>query len=86
MKEMSAAQLRQGLSKVAKRLEKNGEPVLLKLGRRPVGVIVSVKDFQERFSLKQAGELRRRLVDEIVADRIRPDASVDGSIKGNEIA
>ena len=81
MKEISAAELRQGLSKVAKGLERTGEPILLKLGRRAVGVIVSPKDYQERFALKQAGELRRRLVEEIIADRIPSDRAVDAVVE-----
>jgi PHD/YefM family antitoxin component YafN of YafNO toxin-antitoxin module len=77
MKEISAVELRQGLSKVARGLERTGEPILLKLGRHAVGVIVSVKDYQERFALKQAGESRRRLVEEIIADRKPTARSVD---------
>jgi PHD/YefM family antitoxin component YafN of YafNO toxin-antitoxin module len=80
MKEISAAELRQGLSKVARGLERSGEPILLKLGQRPVGVIVSLKDFQERFALKKAGDLRRQLVEEIVADRRPADKAIDAVI------
>jgi hypothetical protein len=81
MKEISAAELRQGLSKVARGLERTGEPILLKLGQRAVGVIVSVKDYQERFALKQAGELRCRLVEEIIGDRKPAARAVDAVIE-----
>jgi hypothetical protein len=41
MKEVSAAELRQAMGKVAKTLARTGEPILLKLGSKPVGVLVS---------------------------------------------
>ena len=73
MRELTAVGLRRSLGRIARDLERDGEPVLLKLGRRPVGVIVSMRDFHERFALKAAQEERRALVDEIMADR-RPGA------------
>ena len=69
MKEIGAAELRQSLGRLAKRLERDGQPILLKVGSRPVGVIVSVKDYNERFALQKASEERARLVEEIVAER-----------------
>jgi PHD/YefM family antitoxin component YafN of YafNO toxin-antitoxin module len=69
MKELRAVELRQSLRRLAKTLERDGEPILLKVGRRPVGVIVSLRDFRERFALKAAEEERRRLIEEILADR-----------------
>lgn len=76
MKEVSAAELRQGLREIAEGLERDGAPVLLRLGRRPVGVIVSMRDFQERFALHDAAARRRELVEEILADRIAGDEDV----------
>jgi hypothetical protein len=73
MKEINAVQLRQSLSRLVRDLERNGDPVILRLGRRRVGAIVSLRDFHERFVLKVAEEERKRLVDEILADR-RPGA------------
>ena len=76
MKEISAVDLRQSLRRLAKELEQDGEPILLTVGRRPVGVIVSMSDFRERFALKVAEEERLRLVEEILGDKgiilIRP--------------
>ena len=69
MKEVTAVELRQSLGKIARRLERDGEPILLKLGRRPVGVIVSLRDYRERFALQEAAAERQRLVDEILGDR-----------------
>jgi hypothetical protein len=53
--------LYQSLGRVARSLERTGEPILLKLRSRPVGVIVSLRDFRERFARKAAAEERRRM-------------------------
>ena len=74
MKRINALQLRQSLSKVLSALEKHGEPILLERGRKPVGVIVSLRDFQERFVEKAAAEARDRILEEM--DRIAT-SSVD---------
>jgi len=68
MKKVNALQLRQSLGAVAAALERTGEPILLERGRKPIGVIVSVKDFQERFVEKNATAARAAIVAEI--DRI----------------
>jgi len=80
MKEVTAAQLRQAMGKVAKGLARTGEPVLLTLDNEPVGVIVSVKDFRERFTLLDAAERRRDLMREIVAERIETAEGVDDAL------
>jgi PHD/YefM family antitoxin component YafN of YafNO toxin-antitoxin module len=80
MKEVSAAELRQAMGKVARRLERTGEPILLKLGNKAVGVLVSVKDFEERFALHDAGARRRALMEEILADRVTPRTGVDQAL------
>jgi PHD/YefM family antitoxin component YafN of YafNO toxin-antitoxin module len=85
MKEVSAAELRQAMGKVARRLERTGEPILLRLGKKAVGVLVSLKDFEERFALHDAAARRRALMDEVLADRIAPGADVDevlGELRG----
>ncbi len=76
MKEMNAVELRQALGKVGRALERDGQPILLKVGRRPVGVIISVRDFRERFALKAAEEERRRVVERIRALRRRSELPV----------
>jgi predicted RNA-binding protein Jag len=53
------------MGKVLAALEKNGEPILLEKGRRPVGVIISIRDYQERFAEKTAAEARERVLKEI---------------------
>lgn len=80
MKEVSAAELRQAMGKVAKRLERTGEPILLKLGNKPVGVLVSLRDFEERFTLHAAAARRRALMDEILTDRVKARRKLDDVI------
>jgi PHD/YefM family antitoxin component YafN of YafNO toxin-antitoxin module len=80
MKEVTATELRQAMGEVARGLEQTGEPVLLKLGRKAVGVLVSVKDFEERFALHDAAARREALMEEILADRIKPAVSVDEAL------
>jgi prevent-host-death family protein len=85
MKEVTAAELRQAMGKVARRLARTGEPLLLTLDNKPVGVIVSLKDFQERFASLDAAQRRSALMEEIRADRIRATDSVDqvlGDLRG----
>jgi predicted RNA-binding protein Jag len=53
------------MGKVLAALEKNGEPILLEKGRRPVGVIISIRDYQERFAERAAAEARERVLKEI---------------------
>jgi hypothetical protein len=77
MKEIGAAELRQSLGKVARTLERDGEPIVLKLGRRAVGVIVSMRDFRERFALAKAAQERARLIADILGDRRKNAAPVD---------
>lgn len=81
MKELTAVELRRSLGRVARSLERDGEPILLKVGTHPVGVIVSLKDFHERFALKAAEEERKRLVAEILDDRRRGATNVDRAIQ-----
>ncbi len=80
MKEVSAVDLRQSLGRVAKSLERDGEPILLTLGGKPVGVIVSLKDFEERFALEQARAARAELIEEILGDRRKGAVSVDKAL------
>ena len=65
MKKVNALELRQSLGKVLAALEKHGEPILLERGRKAVGVIVSIQDFQQRFVEKSATAARQKIFDEI---------------------
>ncbi len=62
MKTVNALELRQSLGKVVKILEKTGEPVLLERGRKPVAVLISLRDYQERFVESAAAEARNRIL------------------------
>ena len=78
MKALRAVDLRKSLSRVAKSLERTGDPVALTMRGKVVGVLISVRDWNERFTARAAADERRRLVAEILADQ-RPPAqpSVD---------
>lgn len=74
MKRVNALALRQSLGKVVASLERTGEPILLEKGRRPVAVLISLRDFEERFVEKAAADARERILAEI--DRLARE-SVD---------
>lgn len=80
MKELTAVDLRRSLKTLADALERDGEPILLKLGQRPVGVIVSLTDFRERFVLAAAEDERRRLLEEILADRLDDAEPIEAAL------
>lgn len=67
MKSVTTLELRQSLSKVANLLEQDGEPLLLKRGKRPIAVIISLRDYEERFVEKAACDARRSLLADIDA-------------------
>jgi prevent-host-death family protein len=70
MKTLRAVDLRSSLARVARALERTGQPVALTMRGRTVGVLISVRDWHERFTDQAAAEERRRLVAEIEADRL----------------
>lgn len=78
MKEVTAVDLRKSLKTLAKSIEK--EPVLVKLGQTPVGVLVSMKDFREKFSLEAARADREKIVAEILANQVRPKETAEETI------
>ncbi|MFA5787434.1 MAG: type II toxin-antitoxin system Phd/YefM family antitoxin [Actinomycetota bacterium] len=67
MRRLSALQLRQSLGKAIEALQRDGEPILLERGRKPVAVLISLRDFQERFAEKAAAEARDRVLQEMDA-------------------
>ena len=80
MREVTAVQLRQSLGALAKKLERDRTPILLKLGNKPVGVIISMQDFKERFVLQRAEEERLALVNEILGDQAKSAAPVQKAL------
>jgi prevent-host-death family protein len=80
MRRVNALELRQSLGKVVRRLEKDGAPILLERGRRPVAVLISLRDFEERFVERAAAEARDALlaeIDSLVRDAADPTAAED---------
>lgn len=67
MEKVNALELRQSLGKVIATLQRTGEPILLEKGRKPVGVLISLQDFHERFVEKSAAEARERILEEMDA-------------------
>lgn len=77
VKALSAVDLRKSLGRVSRSLERTGEPVALTFRGRTVAVLVSLRDWNERFTLRAAREERRKLVAEILADRRPSPVAVD---------
>ncbi len=65
MKKVSALELRQSLGQVVADLQRTGEPILLEKARKPVGVLISLADFNERFVEKAATEARKLILEGI---------------------
>lgn len=72
MRSVNALQLRQSLGKVLRSLEKDGAPVLVERDRRPAAVLISLKDYRERFVDLEADEKRRAIVARIEQMRFSP--------------
>jgi PHD/YefM family antitoxin component YafN of YafNO toxin-antitoxin module len=80
MKKVNALELRQSLGKVVAGLDRTGEPILLEKGRKPVAVLISLRDFRERFAEKQAAEERAAVIaaiDRLARKSSDPTAAVD---------
>lgn len=65
MKKVNALELRQSLGKVVEAIQRTGEPILLEKRRRPVAVLISLRDFEERFVEKAAAEARERVLQDM---------------------
>ena len=71
---MNALQLRQSLGRVLTHLERDGAPILVQRGSRPAAVLISLRDYQERFVDKEADERRRAVVEALKATRFSKPA------------
>ena len=69
MKRVNALRVRQSLGRVLSELDKDGEPILVEKDRKPRAVLITLRDYQERFVDGEASERRRRLVEQIRALR-----------------
>ena len=67
----NALELRRALGKVLRRLEREGAPILIEKSRKPTAVLISLRDYQERFADAAASDERERLAEEILALRAR---------------
>ncbi|MFN8604265.1 MAG: type II toxin-antitoxin system Phd/YefM family antitoxin [Candidatus Binatia bacterium] len=65
MKSVNALELRQSLGKVLRTLERDGGPILVERARRPSAVLISLKDYNERFVDRTADDERRAIVQRI---------------------
>lgn len=65
MRKTNALQLRQSMGKIVKQLLRTGEPILIEKGRQPVAVIISLRDYQERFVDQAADDRRRQMINKI---------------------
>lgn len=80
MKRVNALELRQSLGKVVAALQRNGDPILVEKGRKPVAVLISLRDFQERFVEKAAAEARSEVLeamDRLARPSTDPTSTVD---------
>ena len=73
-------ELRQSMGKVLADLQRTGKPILLEKGHKPVGVIVSLKDYHERFVERVAAEERDLIVAEMDA-LARPSVDSTSSVE-----
>jgi prevent-host-death family protein len=67
MRRVNALELRQSLGKVLGLLQRSGQPVVIEKRGREVAVLISLRDFRERFSEKAAADERDRLIAEMDA-------------------
>ena len=77
MTKVNALTLRQSLGKVLRDLDRSGEPVLVEKGREARAVLISLRDFNERFVDKVAAQERQQLVADIAAQREKAGPSAD---------
>lgn len=71
MKSVNALELRQSLGRVLAALERGGKPILVQRGRKPAAVLISLRDYQERFADRDADEKRREVVARIKRFRLQ---------------
>jgi len=69
MKKTNALEIRRSLGKVLRQLERDGRPILVERDRRPTAVLISIRDYRERFVDLEAAEERQQLVAEILESR-----------------
>jgi prevent-host-death family protein len=81
MRKTNALELRRTLGKVLRALERDGRPILIEKSRRPAAVLISLRDYRERFVDAMASDERQRLAAEIIAMRARARRSHKTSVE-----
>lgn len=71
MRTVNALELRQSLGRVLRQLEGDGAPIVVHRGRNPAAVLISLRDFRERFADKDADERRGEILAAIKATRFK---------------
>lgn len=79
MNKVNALELRQSMGKVIDQIIKTGEPVLLEKSRQPVAVLISIRDYEERFVEKDAADRRRKIIEDI-ENMARPSLSAESAV------
>lgn len=69
MRKTNALEMRRNLGAVLRALEKDGGPILVEKNREPTAVLISLRDYRERFVDKVAADERERLAAEILGMR-----------------
>jgi PHD/YefM family antitoxin component YafN of YafNO toxin-antitoxin module len=69
MKSVDALTLRQSLGRVLRQLERGGEPILVERRRQAAAVLISLRDYRERFVDREADAQRRDVVARVKALR-----------------
>lgn len=77
MEEVNALKIRNQLGEVLDRLDATGEPILISKGRKLRAVLVSPKDFEERFLDYRVKEDKKRLLDQLRALKRKKTAPVE---------
>ena len=77
MEQINALKIRNQLGEVLDRLEATGEPILISKGRKLRAVLVSPKDFEERFLDYRVKEEKKRLFDQLRTLRRKKTASLE---------
>jgi PHD/YefM family antitoxin component YafN of YafNO toxin-antitoxin module len=81
METTNALQLRRSLGRVLSKLERDGKPILIEKGRKPKAVLISLRDYNERFVDAVAADERERLAQEILSLRRRVRRSRQTSVE-----
>ncbi len=81
MRKANALELRRSLGRVLRALDRDGRPILIEKGREPKAVLISLRDYRERFVDAMAADERERLAADILALRARARRSRIGSVE-----